>query len=234
MNCSCPAVLVVGICWSQLRLPGYLCGVARISCCWLQGHLSVPKDVQEAFDKKQYEQVLELLAKLEKEQDAAPDVHRLKIRSFLKLGNPKDALGEYDKLELALKQDEVPLLREVALGFIVVMVKDMREQMRGAAYTALKEVDSDEVIPYFEDGLSDGSGPVRALAVEGLGRSEIGEEVGEIAYGDRGSSRIGEGARGENARPNGRSRSHAVSRIGCKGRAHHGSYCGVWRLDQAW
>jgi HEAT repeat protein len=140
------------------------------------GTSSVPKDAQEAFDKKQYEQALEQLAKLEKEQGATPDVRRLKIRSFLKLGNPKDALGEYDKLELALKQDEVPLLREVALGFIVIMVKDMREQMRGAAYTALKEVDSDDVVPYFEDGLSDGSGPVRVLAVEGLGRSEAGRK----------------------------------------------------------
>jgi HEAT repeat protein len=137
---------------------------------------SVPKDVQEAFDKHQYEQVLERLAKLEKEQGASPEVHRLKIRTYLKRGNPQDALGEYEKLELALKQDEVPLLREVALGFIVVMVKDMREQMRGAAYTALKEVDSDEVVPYFEDGLSDGSGPVRVLAVEGLGRSEAGRK----------------------------------------------------------
>ena len=140
------------------------------------GTSSVPKDAKEAFDKKQYEQVLEQLAGLGKEQSAVPDVRRLKIRSFLKLGNPKDALGEYDELELALKQDEVPLLREVALGFIVVMVKDMREQMRGAAYTAFKEVDSDDVVPYFEDGLSDGSGPVRALAVEGLGRSEAGRK----------------------------------------------------------
>ena len=138
--------------------------------------LSIPKDAQKAFDKKQYDQVLEQLAKLEKEQSAAPDVRRLKIHSFLKLGNPKDALGEYDKLASALKQDEVSLLREVALGFIVVMVKDMREQMRGAAYTALKEIDSDDVVPYFEDGLSDGSGPVRALAAEGLGRSEAGRK----------------------------------------------------------
>ena len=134
------------------------------------------KAVQEAFDRQQYEQVREQLAQLEKEQGASPEVHRLKIRSFLKLSNPKDALGEYEKLELALKQDEVPLLREVALGFIVVMVKDMREQMRGAAYTALKEVESDEVVPFFEDGLSDGSGPVRLLAVEGLGRSETGRK----------------------------------------------------------
>ncbi len=134
----------------------------------------VPREVQEAFDTHQYQQVLEQLAKLEKEGNIAPDVRRLKIRSFLKLGNPKDALAEYDNLESALKHDDEPLLREVALGFIVVMVKDMREQMRGAAYTALKEVDSDDVIPYFEDGLSDGSGPVRALAVEGLARSEAG------------------------------------------------------------
>ena len=47
---------------------------------------------------------------------------------------------------------------------------------RGAAYTALKEVESDEVVPYFEDGLSDGSGPVRVLAVEGLSQSEAGRK----------------------------------------------------------
>ncbi|MEK7237287.1 MAG: HEAT repeat domain-containing protein [Nitrospirota bacterium] len=144
------------------------------------GTPSVPKDVQEAYDKKQYGQVIEQLSKLEKEQGAAPDARRLKIRSFLKLGNPKDALSEYDKLELSLKQDEVPLLREVALGFILVMVKDMREQMRGAAYTALKEVDSDDLVPYFEDGLSDGSGPVRVLAVEGLGRLEAGRKSAKL------------------------------------------------------
>ncbi len=141
---------------------------------------SVPKGLQEVFDKQQYQQELEQLAKLEKEQGTAPEVRRLKIRSFLKLGNPKDALGEYDQLESALKQDDELLLQEVALGFIVTLVKDMREQMRGAAYTALKEVDSDDIIRYFEDGLSDGSGPVRALAVEGLGRSEMGRKSARL------------------------------------------------------
>jgi len=138
------------------------------------GPPSIPKHVQDAFDKKNYEQVLDQLAQVEREQGATPELYRLRVRTFLKLGNPKDALGEYDKLELSLKHDEVPLLREVALGFILVMVKDMREQMRGAAYTALKEVNSDEMVPYFEDGLSDGSSLVRLLAVEGLSRSEVG------------------------------------------------------------
>ena len=140
------------------------------------GTSSVSKAAQEAFEKKDYTLALEELAKLEKAQTAAPEVRRLKIRSLLKLSNPKDALGEYDKLERALQQDDLPLLREVAMGFIVVLVKDMRDQMRGAAYTALKEVDSEETIPYFEDGLSDGSGPVRVLAVEGLGRSQAGRK----------------------------------------------------------
>jgi HEAT repeat protein len=142
--------------------------------------VSVPKEVKEAFEKKQYAQVLEQLATLEKKQGVAPEALQLKIRTLLKLGNPKEALVEYDKLELSLKQDEIPLLREVAIGFILAMVKDMREQMRGAAYTALKEVDSDEVVPYFEDGLSDGSGPVRVLAVEGLGRSEAGRKSAKL------------------------------------------------------
>ena len=44
------------------------------------GASSVPKEAQEAFDKQQYEQVLEQLAKLEKEQGAAPDMYR-RLRS---------------------------------------------------------------------------------------------------------------------------------------------------------
>jgi HEAT repeat protein len=115
-------------------------------------------------------------AKLSPEAMASPEVRRLKIRTLLKLGNPKGALEEYDQLEAGLKQDDIPVLREVALGFIVVLVKDMRDQMRGAAYTALKEIDSDDALPFFEDGVSDGSGPVRVLAVEGLGRSEAGRK----------------------------------------------------------
>lgn len=136
----------------------------------------VPKEAQTAFEKKAYQQALDELAKLDKEKAAAPDVRRLKIRSLIKLGKPKDALDEYDLLAQLLKRDDEPVLREVALGLIVVLMKDMREQMRGAAYTALKEIDSSEVVPLFEDGLSDGSGPVRVLAVEGLGRSEAGRK----------------------------------------------------------
>jgi HEAT repeat protein len=138
--------------------------------------LPVPKEIQRAYDERDYQKTVEEIDKLDPEKSAAPDVLRLKIRALLKLANPNDALAEYGKLETSLRKEDVPLLREVALSFIVVLLKDMREQMRGAAYTALKEVDSDEMVPYFEDGLSDGSGPVRMLAVEGLGRSIKGRK----------------------------------------------------------
>ena len=142
----------------------------------LAGSTVVPAQIQSLYDKQEYQKAFDELGKLDKETLATPDVRRLRARTLLRLGKPKDALEEYDKLETLLKQDDVPLLRELALGFIVVMMKDMREQMRGAAYTALKEFDSDEAVPYFEDGLSDGSGPVRVLAVEGLSRSEAGRK----------------------------------------------------------
>jgi len=141
---------------------------------------SVPKEIQSAYDRQQYQLVVDEMVKLSPEQRAIPDVRRIAIRSLLKLGNPKDALVEYDQLEVTVKGDDPVLLHEVAFGFIVVLVKDMREQMRGAAYTALKEIDPEEALHFFEDGLNDGSGPVRVLAVEGLGRSEVGRKSSKL------------------------------------------------------
>lgn len=132
------------------------------------------KEAQSAFDKKQYQQALDLVEQVVKEQGLQPETRRLKIRSLINLGRPKEALVEYEQLEQGLKQDDPALLKEVALGFVYVLVKDMREQMRGAAYTALKDVDSPETIPALEDGLSDGSGLVRALAAEALGKLDVG------------------------------------------------------------
>ena len=115
------------------------------------------KEAQAAFDKKQYQEALDLVEQVTKEQGPQPEARRLKIHSLILLAKPKDALVEYEHLERDLKQDDRALLKEVALGFVYVLLKDMREQMRGAAYTALKDVDSPEMIPALEDGLSDGS-----------------------------------------------------------------------------
>ena len=140
------------------------------------GSSAVPPDLKTLYHEQQYQGVLDGISKLSPDAQMSPDVRRLKIQALVKLGNPQVALSEYEQLEATLHREDVSSLRGVALGFILALVKDMREQMRGAAYTALKEVDSDEMIPYFEDGLSDGSGPVRVLAVEGLGRSEKGRK----------------------------------------------------------
>jgi len=137
---------------------------------------AVPPEVKALYEQKEYQKVIDSLSKLNHDTQAAPEVRRLKVRTLVKLVKPQEALTEYEQLQGGAGQDDVPLLREVALSFILVLVKDMREQMRGAAYTALKEIDSDETIPYFEDGLSDGSGPVRMLAVEGLDRTEKGRK----------------------------------------------------------
>lgn len=132
------------------------------------------QEAQRAFDRKEFDRALALADALVQGPDAPQEAHRVKVRSLLRLGKPQDALKAYDRLEAKLGRDDVPLLREVALGFIVLLLKDMREQMRGAAYTALKEWESDETVPYLEEGLTDGSALVRALAVEGLGKVPAG------------------------------------------------------------
>lgn len=133
------------------------------------------KEAQAAFNKQQYEQTLQLLESLEKGGKVTPDVRRLKIKTLAKSGKPLDALTEYENLTQSGGKDDLPLLREVAFGFITSLLQDMRDQMRGAGYTALREIESDETVPFFEDGLSDGSGVVRALVAEGLGRLKAGQ-----------------------------------------------------------
>jgi HEAT repeat protein len=130
--------------------------------------------IQVLYDQKEYQKVLEELAKLDSNTSGAPDVRRLKIRTLLRLGKPKEALTDYDNLVQLLKHDDQSILQEVALAFVVVLTQDMREQMRGVAYTALKEWQSPEAIPFLEDGLNDGSGLVRALAAEGLAKLDEG------------------------------------------------------------
>lgn len=133
------------------------------------------REARQAFDHKQYDRALTIIEPLLKEPTPT-EARRLKIKSLIRLARPTDALGEYERLFDQAKQDDGPLLRELAIAFITPMLKDMREQMRGAAYTALKELDSDDAIPYFEDGISDGSALIRALAVEGLGRRPVGRQ----------------------------------------------------------
>lgn len=135
---------------------------------------TVANGLHRLYDKQEYQKVIKEIGKLDSAQASAPDILRIKIRSLLRLGNPKEALVDYDRLRLVLREDDPLLLREVSLGFVLVMMNDMREQMRGVAYTALKEWQSPEAVPFLEEGLNDGSGLIRALAAEGLAKLEKG------------------------------------------------------------
>jgi HEAT repeat protein len=136
------------------------------------------QQARDAFERRQYDRVLVLVEPLIK--GAAPEARKLKVRSLVRLERPVDALAAYDGLDGNGGRSETALLREVAFGFITPVLKDMREQMRGAAYTALKEVHTEETIPYLEDGLGDGSGLVRALAAEALGRLKAGQRSARL------------------------------------------------------
>jgi HEAT repeat protein len=129
---------------------------------------------QDAYEKGNFPKVLELLDPLGEPKTAFPQIQRLRMLSLAQLGKTPEGLKEYEKLVKKSGREDEELLRQFALTSILPLRSDMRDQMRGAAYTALKEVNSDEVVPYLEEGLTDGSGMVRALVAEALGNLPSG------------------------------------------------------------
>lgn len=148
--------------------------LSSITTSAFSGTGSDVSQIQRHYDAKEYSKTLEELDRLDRETASLPDVRRLKIRTLLRLAKAKDALTEYDKLAQTVDREDRLLLREVALGFVVMLTHDMREQMRGAAYTALKDWHSPESLSFLEAGLADQSGLVRALAAEGLANFDAG------------------------------------------------------------
>ena len=89
------------------------------------------------------------------------------------MGKSPEAIDSYENFVQSSKREDENLLRQTALTIVLSKQADMREQMRGAVYTALKEIDSDEVVGFLEAGLTDGSGMIRALAAEALGNAKL-------------------------------------------------------------
>lgn len=141
---------------------------------------ALEREAETAFVERRYPQALELLDRLGENNALSIQARRLKTKTLVELGRPKDALDVYDHLVQERGRDEEALLEGVAMAFIRVLFKDMREQMRGAAYSALKELESEAVVPDLEDGLSDGSGLVRALAAEALGQLKNGRKSARL------------------------------------------------------
>ena len=134
----------------------------------------VLQETQKAYDQGQFEKALQLLDSIKQQKSEPPPAARLRMLSLVQVGKTLEGLDEYEKHIKTVGGEDETLLRQLAIASILPLRSDMREQMRGAAYTALKEINSNEVVPFLEQGLADGSGMVRALAAEGLGNVSAG------------------------------------------------------------
>src|SRR6478609_7817531 len=102
--------------------------------------------------------------------DAAPSKAflRLSLLSYVRLGRTDEALAIYAKLIQPGQPHDVSLLRPLALGMITSHVRDRKEHVRIAAYSALAELGLPETAAILEDGLLDPSVVVRARAAEAI------------------------------------------------------------------
>src|SRR5207249_10296218 len=126
-------------------------------------------DARVAYDQGHYTEALKTLDQLISAGSGPPGALELRLKVHLKLRQADKALSDYSHLS-GRSQQEQKLLRELCVGIIGSYLGDMREQMRGAAVTALKEMGGVDTLPLLEEALADPSGLVRALAVEAMGR----------------------------------------------------------------
>ena len=130
---------------------------------------------QRAYEQGQFQQVVDLVAPLIKKASTPSQASRLHILALASLGKTTEAIEAYEQLVKISKREDESLLRQTAIASMLPLRSDMRDQIRGATYTALKEIDSDNVVEYLEVGLTDGSGMVRALVAEALGKRKAGQ-----------------------------------------------------------
>ncbi len=139
-------------------------------------YAQILKQASQAFSQSDFPKSLELVEPLVEQSPASRESYRLKILSLVRLKKTKEGVEAFDQFIKATGKDDEALLREMAVQSILPFRSDMREQVRGSAYSALKEMQSPESLPYFQDGLSDGSGMLRVLVVEGIGKFSAGRK----------------------------------------------------------
>ena len=159
-------VLLTLICWVMLGNPSQLAAAAQSSV----------EAVRKAFEAGEYPKVLELVGPLLKENPIPSQVQQWRLLALAHTGKVGEALDVYEKLSKANQREDEVLLKQMAIASILPLRSDMREQMRGAAYTALREMEAIDVLPYLEDGLADQSGMIRALVTEGMGHVAAGRQ----------------------------------------------------------
>ncbi|HET9576139.1 MAG TPA: HEAT repeat domain-containing protein, partial [Nitrospira sp.] len=134
---------------------------------------SLEREATEAFNRAEYDTVLKLLQSQPTGVAPSKPFLRLAIQSAMKLGRPEEGLDIYERLVKFDQPDDLTLLRPLAVSFLSAYVRDPKEHIRIAAYSALAGLSLPDQQPILEDGLLDTSPVVRARAVEGLGRAGL-------------------------------------------------------------
>ncbi len=165
--------------WGSV-LVGVVCGIGLMG-----GTVAVNADLSpertlglanEAFTQGDFSKAIAFVQPILDDPVVLRASRRLQMLSLVHLGKTAEGLEAYDRFVVATDREDETLLRELALHSILPLRSDMRVQVRGAAYSALKEIPSDDVVPYFYDGLSDGSGMIRVLVAEGMGKFPVGRQ----------------------------------------------------------
>ncbi len=131
---------------------------------------------QKLYAEGKFQEVVDAVKPLLKASGTIDQAEQLQILALSRMGKTPEAIKAYDDRVERVKREDESLLRQLAIASILPTRADMREQVRGAAYTALKEIDSPEMVKYLEEGLTDGSGMIRALVAESLGKQKAGRQ----------------------------------------------------------
>ena len=154
---------------------------------------SLEREATEAFNRADYGAVLRVLPPESSEVTPSKALLRLAVQSATKLGRPEEGLEIYERLVKAGQADDPDLLRPLGVSFLSAYVRDTREHLRIAAYSALADVSLPDQQALLEDGLLDSSPIVRARAVEALARAGLAaksQPLRRALQDDSGSVRI--------------------------------------------
>ena len=98
---------------------------------------SSEREAKDAFRRADYGTVLKLLPPASSGITPSKAWLRLAVDSAIHVGRPEEGLEIYDRLVKPGQPEEVPLLQRLGIGFLRAYVRDSREHLRIAAYSAL-------------------------------------------------------------------------------------------------
>ena len=98
---------------------------------------SLEREANEAFSKADYGSVLKLWHSLPPDATPSKPLLRLAFQSALKLARPEEGLEVYERMVKSGQPDDLASLRSLAISFLSAYVRESKEYIRVAAYTAL-------------------------------------------------------------------------------------------------